>query len=262
MAGRCTECGRYHHDGPPCENCGTMSFQPAEEVKACAECGAIHRDESPPCNECGAMGFRKVNPDSIDESGDDGDDGIPSPSQHSRRKVLYGLGIVGVLGAGGYVYLTSDDYPTMEAPGKADEASGIRFETVETEMRGLVNDERESQGLFTLSSAENVDAFAEYYNKMYVKQGGSNVRAVTSEEVDGKFNVSEYHAVSNHWETETSSRSIDGFDSASELARRTVDSWMSEARFRDPLLSTEFSEIGLDVHVGEDGDIFLLVVVD
>jgi len=260
MAGRCTECGTYHHDGPPCDNCGAVSFQPAEEVKECAECGKIHRDESPPCNRCGAMGFRPVNPDDL------GDDGTNVESVEAstvtRRQLLYGAGAAVVVAAGGYTFLSGDDLPTNEAPGDPDEASGIRFETVETELRGLINDERESEGAGTLETAGNVEAFATYYNKEFVKTGGDPLDNINSEGLDGDFNVSDYYAAGNHFGDDYDGRAIDYYDSASDLARDCFDSWMGEDRFRDPLTAPQYQRIGLDVHLDETGDIFLLVVVD
>lgn len=259
MAGRCTECGTYHHDGPPCDNCGAMSFQPAEEVKECAECGKIHRDESPPCNRCGAMGFRPVNPDDLGGDGDDVES--VQASTVTRRQLLYGAGAAVVAAAGGYAFLSSDDYPTNDAPGEPDEASGIRFETVETELRGLINDERENEAAGTLATAENVDAFATYYNKEYVKAGGS-FDETASEEFDGDFNVSDYHTIGNHFGEDYDGRAIDAFASASELAEDCFDSWMGQDRFRDPLTDPQYQRIGLDVHADEAGDVFLLAVLD
>lgn len=268
MAGRCTECGTYHYDGPPCDNCGEMGFIPAVKVKKCAECGAVHRDEGPPCRSCGAMGFQRLeNPDTFLESGVDSDSSvddqsIPSTGANRRDVLKYGVVGVGVLAAGGYVFLSSDDHPTTTAPGQADEASGIRFETVETEIRGLVNDERENQGVGTLSTAGNVDAFATYYNKQYVKQGGGNVDGIDNGEFDGEFNVSDYYIATNYYGGDSAGRAITAFDSAVELARDCVDSWMAESRFRDPLTSSDYANIGLDVHTNPEGGIFLVVVVD
>lgn len=262
MAGRCTECGRYHHDGPPCENCGAMSFRSVAEVKACGDCGTLHRDQNPPCKECGAMGFRKVNPDDVDESRGDGNDEVPSPSRYSRRKLLYGLGIVGALGAGGYVYFTGDGYPTTSAPGYADEAGGIAFGRVETAIRRRVNDERERRGQSSLASAGNVDALAEYYNKLYVKQDAGSLGRVEVGDVQSEFDVSAYRSLLNHWSQQLSGTTIESFESASDLAGRTVQSWMGDDRFREPLLSAAYSEIGLDVHATEDGDVFVLAIID
>jgi len=270
MAGRCTECGMYHYDGPPCDNCGEMGFTEAPKVMECAECGEVHLDGNPPCDACGEMGFRRV-----ENPGQYLDDG-KTPEEHreelreftrenggagvDRRTVVYGLGAVGVLGAGYYAFTSSDDYPTTEAPGQADEAAGIRFETVEAEMRGLINDERGSRDRPSLSTAGNVDAFAEYYNKEYAKTGGGNLDAVAASDFSGKFNVSGYYAASNYYGENSSGRSIDAFGSASSLARDCFESWRSEGY--DDLFAAEYSQIGLDVHVAPDGDIFLLAVVD
>ena len=261
MAGRCTECGEYHADGgPPCDSCGTMSFTPVETVKRCVECGHVHQGGSPPCNRCGAMGFAKVeNPDTGQESTNNS--GLSATTlSSSRRDILkYGAGFVLVGTGGAYVLTTHDDYPTTTAPGDAEQASGILFSTVENEIHDLINDERESSGVSRLSTADNVDAFATYYNKEVVK--ASDFYDVTSEEFDSEFNASDYHTVANSYGTRTTGSSIDSFSTASELARDCVETWMSESRFRDPLLQGTRSSIGLDVHVDEAGDVFLLVVV-
>jgi len=256
MAGRCTECGHYHHSGPPCDNCGAMSFTPAEDVKACAECGAIHRDESPPCNECGSMGFRKVNPDDLDDSHDQDDDGgIPSPSTHSRRTVLYGLGIVGVLGAGYYAISSSDDYPTKEVAGKPDKAAGIRFETVETEVLGLMNDKRASQSQENLSRPENVDAFAEYWCKTRVEEG----KDVAHEEFDGDFNVDSYHGFTNRFTYDHGSR-IAYYNSADQLAQEVFENLENDEEGNREMTNYEWTKVGIDLHAGPDGDVFYAVV--
>jgi len=265
MAGRCTECGEYHADsGPPCENCGNMSFTPVETVKQCAECGHIHYGESPPCNRCGEMGFRKVqDPDSLQESNDDGTSTFQaSAGASTRRDVLkYGAGLLAVGAATVYVVSSDDDYPTTTAPGHAEEASGIRFETVEAEMRGLINDERRDRGEQSLSAAENVDAFATYYNKEFVKNGGGELADVDSEQWDGQFNVSGYHAVAYHYGNDYG-RAIERFDSATELAQDTVGEWMDTSDLRRPLMDFQYTKIGFDVHVDDEGGVFLLAVVD
>lgn len=276
MAGSCAECGTYHYEGPPCENCGEMAFAPAPKVMKCADCGEIHRDASPPCDNCGTMGFQRVkNPgqyvDGVSRSASSetpGDDvdlseyAVETSSSPSRRTVLYGAGVVAVLGIGGYTFLTGDDYPSTTAPGHAEEVSGIQFEAVETRLQRNINDERENEGTSALTSAENVNAFTTYYNKQYVKNGGGELEAVESGSFDGKFNVSEYHAVSNHFGEDTSGVAIDSFGSATELARDCFESWMDSPDLRNALVSPEYSRIGTDVHVDDHGDVFLMVVVD
>lgn len=266
-----------------------MSFTPAETVAACTECGKIHHDDSPPCDRCGAMGFRPLNPDDLD----DGADEVESveASTFTRRQLLYSAGAAAVVLAGGYAFLSSDDtetdtpgqpdetttnnaaseqtdepttresYPTNEAPGQPEEASGIRFATVETELRGLINDERENEDAGTLTTAENVDAFATYYNKEYVKAGGT-FDGSPGEEFASEFNVSDYHVVGNHIGDGYDGRAIDTYSSPSEVARACFDSWMAEDQFRDPFTDPQYQRIGLDVHVDETGDVFLLAVLD
>lgn len=261
MAGRCTECGHYHADsGPPCESCGNTSFTPVETVKRCVECGHIHHGGSPPCDRCGTMAFSKVeNPDGGQQNQNDDGSGLSAPSGTRRDVLKYGAGLALVAAGSAYVLTTHDDYPTTTAPGEAERASGIRFSTVEAEMKALINDERESQGMSALSTAENVDAFATYYNKEFVKAG--DIDAVNPEEFDGQFDVSGHHGASNYYGKDNTERPINHFDSASELARDCVDSWLGDSRIRDALLQSGRSSVGLDVHVDEAGGIFLLAVV-
>jgi len=231
-----------------------MGFTPVEEVHACTECGTIHYGERPPCNQCGSMGFQRANPADLDDSDAEDGVGIPSPSTHRRRTVLYGLGIVGVLGAGAYAYTAADDYPTKDVTGEPDAAAGIRFDRAEAEILGLINDERASESREHFSRPENVDAFAEYWNKTRVEED-----VVDEEAFSGEFNLDSYYGFTNLFMHENGSR-IEFYDSAEELAQDVFESLADYDTAHREMTSYEWTRVGMDLHAGPSGDVFSTVV--
>ena len=182
MKWRCTWCGKPHESNdPPCDECGHNKFEEAvvradeapddgtvdtgtTYVWRCENCGRDHVKNNPPCSRCHHHDLTKV-----EQTYDDVERDLETPSWFEVAKpyapVLLVFGVIVALFATGIVspsIIPGIGPPSMpDAPGEADGAAGLEFETTEAEVHALLEAEREESRTYD----ESLAAFAEYQNR-------------------------------------------------------------------------------------------------
>lgn len=282
MKWRCTECGKPQpKNSPPCDNCGCWQFEKAVvqhgETEAndsamstvewrCRECGQRHVKNSPPCNRCGHMNLQSttVTEDEIamPRTG-------PLAWASAGRKYLVGIvvvfAIIGLILSGVIDIPGLGPKPTIsDVPGHADHASGLNLSLVEHNVHEQVNRERRQRGLDPLSFDTQLKEIAAYHNKNRVKWGYNSTIA-NEQTVGGLYRQFGYscprspagniNRIVEH--KGTTERVIDQFADESELARVIVDQWLTSEQIAANVFG-DWDANGIDVHVGEDGDVFVV----
>jgi len=276
MEWMCAECGAPHsNNNPPCKNCGAMQFkktvvrqQPDDEINPasvewqCPECGRTHPKNSPPCSRCGNMQLESVEANQFDEDETSGGLGL-----FDVAKLVGALAVVAVLvfaatnaGILGQTQtsIAEEPNPTVEnVPGEANESSDLDLSTVEYRIYENINEVRSD----TLSLEPDTTRIAEYYNKLMVKRGKYPLDTSTTE-IFNKFescpnpNIVIYRL---SYESGTERRAIDYYDNETHLAESLTDTWLQKSESRSRLLDEDSTNLGVDVHVAENGDTYATV---
>lgn len=217
----------------------------------CQQCGKTTPKNDTPCSRCGAIEYEKV-PLHRDEDLAATESLIPT----SRRALIgYGGAVALVAIGGGYTILSGTTPPSIEnVPGHAQSASGIEFAVAEAAVRETVNNQRDDP----LQHDSTVDDAATYYTKSLVKGGTSSEDLTNALE---KFGLSEWYAARNRF-TWSGGRAIDYYDSASALGQDLAESWLNDEAIRPNLLDSAYTRTGVDIHVAENGDIYITQIVD
>lgn len=289
----CTECGRSHpRHSPPCSRCGHTTLEKREGSEAeggvdpvadadegdadgpgademtvwvCTECDREHPRHRPPCSRCGNMDLeRRVR--RFDDVG---------PATGGWLDALdakYALGFVGaflllgVIMAStlGMLGLGAGGPPAVDdVPGEAEEIDGLSLSTVERAYVEQLNDRRAAAGEGTLERSGRLDDVAEYNNKRAVKAfhgEGSTPSGDDLADASGDVEACSDRVRYVDYRVAFADRpegSVSAFDSESALARALVQEYVSGSTFVD---ETD-GRVGVDVHVGPEGRVFVTHVV-
>lgn len=269
MSWRCTWCGTEHEtDDPPCDSCGHNAFAPVDEdletvdtgtqyVWVCPNCGREHVRNNPPCSRCGNSSLEQTEPDYADV---ERDLDVPGWTEVARpyAPVLVVLVLVVALFATGIVPLSAlpgiGESTVPDAPGDGVEAAGIDLERTE----GIVHDRLDAER--GEAAARDYDdglaGIAEYENRRLVVEAYADdvVDPVGVDEFDHDCGDSRPAAVA----IEGLEASIDGYDDEVALATAIETRLLEEA---DELATGQYDGEGLDVHVGPDGDVYVVYAV-
>ncbi|NHN49683.1 hypothetical protein G9464_19115 [Halostella sp. JP-L12] len=276
MEWRCEWCGKPHEENdPPCDNCGHGKFEEAvvrqstgtvdtgtTYVWDCEECGRSHPKNSPPCSRCGHMHLEKRE-QRFDETEletgsyfDLGKEYIAASVALVTVVALVAAGVIPVPGLGG------DDLG--DVPGEAESADGRNLSAVERGIVEGVNERRADAGVADLRTDEELDAVAERYNQIRVKrQYGEDA---PDEDLRDSFESVGYSCSRTPAgapyvvQTDGDERAIRTYDE-NELSAAVVRAYVGDPSFGSRLLSDGHREIGTDVHVAPDGDVFVMVTV-
>lgn len=219
---------------------------------ACEHCGERTPKHSPPCSNCGGMQFEKVEWSHSAEI-EKAESLVPT----SRRAfATYGAaGALVVLGGGWMMYREYTEPTVPKMPGDADGALGFSFEVVESEIRESVNAER-STTLEPTASARNAARFA---NAFTIDRGPDAPERDLYRRVDG-FHLGDFRIVRRIIDGEDGS-ALEQFESESELAAQIAEVWLVVDAYRDAVTDGRFTDGGVDVHHGPDGDVYASMVV-
>jgi len=278
----CTDCGREHpRNNPPCARCNGMDFErrsqafedgevpPVEEggegpdpdpavgasdttvVWACTECGRGHTRNNPPCSRCGNMQLERR------EERFEGADVGGGYLDVVDRTIVGGfvvavvLGVVVVGGALGLVPVPGLGPDLPDAPGEATEYRGLALADVEEAYVTALDD----RAAATLERDEDLDEMATYYNRRVVRaadgQGSTPSESEMAERFDlpGRCDGDAYYA-----NTVVSSGDVAG-SLESERALGTALAEGVVAGGYEPRAPSGY--VGVDVHVGPAGDVFV-----
>lgn len=281
MKWRCEWCGKPHEeDDPPCDNCGHGEFEEAvtqvshEVVEGgprwvCLNCGRQHQKNSPPCKRCGGSNFeRRTGPpeeDPLDEINTGWLDVLETKYIIGYAAVALLLGLIVAVAIGGVSLpgigseaLTGP--PPIPAAAGSDETAGqLSIAEVEDSYVDVYNARRSGVGGGTVSRNATADDAAAYYNKGRVETRYSNAEPPTREGVS-RFPLScdRPAVVSFEVAYDRIPSSADRFEDESGLATALVDNYISRG---NPLRPAEDGTIGVDIHIGPDGRVFVTHVL-
>ncbi|MFD1512373.1 hypothetical protein [Halomarina rubra] len=270
MKWRCPQCGRPHAaNDPPCDDCGYQRLEravvPAGVERdapgfqwVCPDCGKSQPKNSPPCSRCGSMSFERRSLD-YEEEFDTGQpgrfDGL-LPVAGVLAVVVVGFVLLGT----GVVSLPGQGPPTVDdPPGFADAAGGVGFDTAEERMLAAFNEERDAAGEPSLRSDDTLTAMATFWNQ----------RAVTDDYEDrevagslGEFDATcaEGPTIYSPYTSERTTGTVADYDSAEELAAALASPLRSSPEGREMLLDAD-GRVGIDIHAGPDGVVYVTTVV-
>lgn len=279
----CTDCGREHpRNNPPCSRCNGMDFErrtqtfddgavpgvdDGEErpdadpavgasdttvVWACSECGRGHTRNNPPCSRCGNMQLERR-----EERFEGTDVGGGGYLDVVDRTIVGGfvvalvLGVVVVGGALGVVPVPGLGPSLPDAPGEATEYRGLALADVEDEYVAELDDRTGAD----LERDADLDEMATYYNRRAVRaaygEGSTASEGEMAERFDlpGRCGEGAYF----HDATLAPSATEGSFGSAADLGTRLADSVLDGGY--EPTAPAGY--VGVDVHVGPDGDVFV-----
>jgi uncharacterized protein YkwD len=246
----------------------TVQKQPEDEFDPdgiewmCPECGRTHPKNSPPCSRCGNMQLESVKANQFDEDETSGGLGLFDVAKFVGALAVVAVLVFAATNAGilgqTQTSIAEEPNPTVEnVPGEANESSDLDLSTVEYRIYENINEARSD----TLSLEPDTARIAEYYNKLMVKRGQYPLDTSTTKVFD-KFgscpnpNIAIYKL---SYESETEHRAIDYYDNETHLAETLTDSWLQHSEYRGRLLDEDSTDLGVDVHVAENGDTYATV---
>jgi len=290
MKWRCEHCGKPHErNDPPCDNCGHSEFEKAvvplapeaEDEEAtttyawiCTECGNDHPKHTPPCDRCGnpTLERRELSYDEdeiVEEMLEDSSGRTPSADVSyldviDAKLALLFLAVAALvaylaLGFLGVVQIPGIS-PAPPVPGNATAADGLALADVESAYVEELNAQRENEGYDSLTSDDNVASAATYVNQQVVRSeygdGEAEPSFDRSEVGDRLGDACEegYAPATFPYDPEQTDSPA---DTERELARRMVATRTGTSSFE------EGSEglIGVDVHAGPDGVLYVTQIV-
>jgi len=281
MKWRCEWCGKPHEENdPPCDNCGHGSFEEAvtqvnhEVVEGgprwvCLDCGRQHQKNSPPCNRCGGSNFeRRTGPpeeDPLDEIKTGWLDVLEAKYVLGYVTVALVIGIVllglvaGVPLPGFAPETPAGPPPIPDAPGQGDTVGSLSLAEVEDAYVDVYNVRRATISGGTVTRNATADDAAAYYNKGRVGVRYENADPPTREGVSRFALACERPAVVHYAVAyDRPPRSVEQFGNETALATALVDSYFERGQ---PVRSADVGTIGVDVHVGPDGRVFVTYVL-
>jgi hypothetical protein len=270
---RCAWCDKPHtKNDPPCDNCGHHKFEKAvvpvapedpdherEPVWVCPECGRVHQKNSPPCSRCGHASLEKRVPE------DDFDEELETPSYVDLLEPQYVAGLAFALVAGGVLVLALLGVVTLpgmggslavaDVPGNATAASGVSLAETEAALVEEVNERRSDRELSALSRDDRLGAVARYVNQRRVKAAYGDGRVPDGERIreamDGACRGGPVAPVIVDRAFEPDAAA---FDSPESLAGGLLESYESNG---NAYTEAPNGRIGVDVHAGPDGRLFV-----
>jgi hypothetical protein len=291
----CTECGRDHpRNNPPCSRCGNMTLEqreqgfeegdhigpetdaPSESAEvagdvsetttawACTECGRDHTRNNPPCSRCGNMSFerRERRYDDIDATGS----GWLAAVDRSVALGFVGAVLVATLAIGtalGFIAIPGvggERIPADEVPGEAESAGGIDLAAVEDAYVTELDDRRSAADYDTLDRAEALDRRARWYNRRVVQSAYTDADAPPREDLEDAFGQTDRcsyevtYAPFSLPDDDPEGRTVGDFASASNLGAALVDVYTTSY---GGFTGTSNGFVGVDVHVGPDGAVYV-----
>ncbi|WP_423999294.1 hypothetical protein ACOZ4I_10585 [Haloarcula salina] len=281
MKWRCEWCGKPHEENdPPCDNCGHGTFEEAvtqvnhEVVEGgprwvCLDCGRQHQKNSPPCNRCGGSNFeRRTGPpedDPLDEIKTGWLDVLEAKYVLGYVTVALVIGIVllglvaGVPLPGFQSETPAGPPPIPDAPGQADTVNSLSLAEVEDIYVEVYNVRRSSISGGTVTRNATADDAATYYNRGRVAAHYENADPPTRDGVS-RFALSCDRPATVHYEVayDRTPMSVEQFGNETAFATALVDSYFERGQ---PVRQTDDRTIGVDVHVGPDGRVFVTHVL-
>ncbi|ACV48075.1 MULTISPECIES: hypothetical protein [Halomicrobium] len=272
MEWRCTWCGKPHEENdPPCDNCGHNTFERAVEqvptaetdgttdpVWVCTECGRQHTKNSPPCKRCGNVDLEQRQPDwdDLDELGGTSYRDVLEPRYVAGYAIAAVLGITLVLAYAGVVTLPGMGRPPVpdDVAGEGDRVGDRSIAAVEAAYVEQLNERRDAAGVGPLTNDTDLEWYTAYVNKRTVQSVAGDGRQLRQEERNSVFDYCDDPVTERYIAAETT---VDAFDSDASLAEALLDSWDGN----DEALTATQESIGVDVHVGPDGRVFVTVAV-
>jgi ribosomal protein L37E len=291
---RCEWCGKPHPENdPPCDNCGHGEFEKAVvpaapegddqtgdaygHVWVCTECGNDHPKNTPPCDRCGHDTFERqaieFDEDEVVEEMLAESTGSTTPSADigyldvldtklalgfvgvAALVVVFALGALGIVNVPGF---GTSGPSVAEVPGNATSIDGLDIATVERDYTRELNDLRADAGANELERDERVASVAAFVNKNRVLAIYGDGEVPGEEDIDSQLG----DACSSVWQEESFEIETDlgtgqsEFDSETGLARALADRY---AATRDVVV--EGQKVGVDVHVGPDGVVYVTQIV-
>ncbi|WP_415381368.1 hypothetical protein [Halosimplex sp. TS25] len=270
---RCAWCDKPHdRNDPPCDNCGHHKFEKAvvpvapedpdherEPVWVCPECGRVHQKNSPPCSRCGNAQLERRIPDEsdyADELGGTSYVDLLSARYVAGLAVAAVAGMVLVLGLLGVITL-----PGMgdDVPGNAESFAGVDLSDTEAAFVAELNDRRTDAELAEYERHESLDDTARLANQGRVRELAGEGTAPSDErlreELDGACGAEVGSLVQFR---RSFGEGDPALDSADALAGALVDGYESDA---ENFYETANGLVGVDVHAGPDGRVYVSVVV-
>lgn len=271
MIWRCTRCGRAHDErDPPCETCGNETFERVESAEGgtvdtapvyvwrCPNCGREHVKNTPPCSRCGEPRLEKR-----EQTYDDVASDLEVPGWLAVAKpyapVIVVLVVVAGLFATGVVPLSA--LPGLgtpsppEAPGEGQQAAGVDLEAAEGEVHDRLEVERGSVDAPSRTVDGGLAAFAEYRNRQLV------AAHYDEEAAPQPPDLGEFDPACSGGATPAPLRSdpgaIEEFADEGALAGFVANALLED--HRSAALEGGSAE-GIDVHVGDDGTVFVYYV--
>jgi hypothetical protein len=289
MKWRCEHCGKPHErNDPPCDNCGHSEFEKAvvpmapeaEDEDAsttyawiCTECGNDHPKHTPPCDRCGnaTLERRELSYDEdeiVEEMLEDSSGRTPSADVSyldvlDAKLVLLFLGVAALvaylaLGFLGIVQIPGIS-PTPPVPGNATAADGLALADVESGYVEELNAQRASEEYAAFTSDGNVASAATYINQQVVRAEYSDAEEASFDRTEvgnrlGDACEEGYAPATFRYYPE---RADSPADTERELAQRLVAKRTATSSFEE----SPDGLIGVDVHAGPDGVLYVTQIV-
>ena len=239
-------------------------------VWACTECDRQHPRNNPPCSRCGNMSLeqREQHFEDIQPSGGGWLDALLS---------RYGLGLVGVVilvgifaaGGAGIIDVPGMQTgpPTVEdVPGNESEVGHLDLADVEREYVAELNDRRTAAGYDELEWSDDLAAMATYANQRTVQATHGDADPLTEEELNRELHLprecasearyGEFLVTQDRFED----RSVTSVDDEGELAELAVGEYENRMGLQDSaggFMTAPSGYVGVDVHVGPNGNVFI-----
>lgn len=289
----CAACGRSHpRNSPPCSRCGHTTLEKREGPNAqggvdplaeaddargdgpggdemtvwvCTACDREHPRHNPPCSRCGNMDLeRRVESfEDLEPAGGGWLDALDLQHALGFAGAFLFLGLIlastlGVLNLG-----IGGPLPVEDVPGEGDTVAGLSLGDVERAYVAELNERRAAAGESTLERSDRLDEIAAYNNKRYVKATHGEGSMPSEDDLEDATEDVEECTYTIHYVNyrvgfaDRPEDSVGEFATESALAAALLDEYATRYGFLDE--TNGF--VGVDVHVGPDGQVFVTQVV-
>ena len=287
----------HPRNNPPCSRCGAMTLEQREQtyeegdpigpgvaadaagkpdeepavgsdvmtVWACTECGKGHTRNNPPCSRCGNMTFERR-----ERRYDDAE--LASGGWLDAIDLKVALGFLGAFALLALLVATSlgivtlpgqstGTVPLDQVPGEGETAAGLDLATVEEEYVAELDERRAAAGRMELTRSAALDRRATWYNRRVVQAEYTDAPAPSRAEFQDTFDAAPECSGQLTSSTfslalgSTQDASLSDFDAEGDLAVALVDRYVGETG--GDFLGVSDGFVGVDVHVGPDGDVFV-----
>lgn len=276
MEWMCARCGALHRaNTPPCNECGHGEFERPYERRGeraadratattqwvCAACGRSHPKHSPPCSRCGHMTLeqREVGVDPAELSSPSYLD-LASPLQlvvaavAVLAAVVVGLGLLGAVTLPGATAVGDGSGPAIpDAPGDPHAVDGTALADVERDYVASLNDERARRDARRVARSADLDEVATAYNRHWVRaQHGEgevpidDLRGHLARHCSGDVLLAPFQVAPG------------ADDPADEPGESIADRALDQ---REEPATVSAAAIGVDVHAGTDGRLYVTQVL-